>query len=292
MKNYYALVAGLKEYTLEADNKGFDARAIIDEIRDDVSGRDRKELELFYAYYDIENIINLRAGRSQFSELGNFTREELEEELASPSRMPRWMADIIVAYNAVEKDNTDADVDDDIDLTVALERNLFAAYYGRCAKSHSKFLRRWTEFDRNLRNISAAFTARRLGAPAADALVGDGDIVGSLARSSAADFGLKGEVGYIDQIMAAVGDNSNLIEKEQKVDAIRWETADDLSSLDYFNLNFLLGYLVKVNIVHRWATLDPERGKEMLKKLLDSMTGSEILGELNEGAGVVSSGRE
>ena len=30
--NYYCLVAGLREYTLEADAKGFDARAIVSEI--------------------------------------------------------------------------------------------------------------------------------------------------------------------------------------------------------------------------------------------------------------------
>ena len=30
--NYYALVAGLKEYTLDAENKGFDAKEILDEM--------------------------------------------------------------------------------------------------------------------------------------------------------------------------------------------------------------------------------------------------------------------
>ena len=29
---YYCLVAGLKEYSLDADTKGFDARAIVSEI--------------------------------------------------------------------------------------------------------------------------------------------------------------------------------------------------------------------------------------------------------------------
>ena len=31
-KNYYCLVAGLREYSLDADTKGFNARAIIEEI--------------------------------------------------------------------------------------------------------------------------------------------------------------------------------------------------------------------------------------------------------------------
>ncbi|MBQ2414717.1 MAG: DUF2764 family protein, partial [Rikenellaceae bacterium] len=73
-KNYYCLVASLREYTLEADKKGFDAREVIDEIRQELSKSDRRALELFYGYYDIENIIGLKAGRSRFNVLGNFSR--------------------------------------------------------------------------------------------------------------------------------------------------------------------------------------------------------------------------
>ena len=85
---YYCLVAGLKEYTLDADVKGFDAPALIAEIREGVSKRDRRAIDLLYTYYDIENIISLRAGREQFSGLGHFSRQELEEELRQPVRLP------------------------------------------------------------------------------------------------------------------------------------------------------------------------------------------------------------
>ena len=39
-KNYYCLVAGLREYTLDADTKGFNARDIIAEIEEELSGAD------------------------------------------------------------------------------------------------------------------------------------------------------------------------------------------------------------------------------------------------------------
>ena len=58
--NYYCLVAGLKEYTLDADTKGFDAREIIAEIEEELSGADLKAVHLLYGYYDCENIIALR----------------------------------------------------------------------------------------------------------------------------------------------------------------------------------------------------------------------------------------
>lgn len=80
-KDYYCLIAGLREYSLDAEKKGFDAPAIIAEIKEELSARDRRTVELFYTYYDIENIVSLRAGREHFSALGNLSREELQEEL-------------------------------------------------------------------------------------------------------------------------------------------------------------------------------------------------------------------
>ena len=265
-KDYYCLIAGLREYSLDAEKKGFDAPAII--------------VELFYTYYDIENIVSLRAGREHFSALGNLSREELQEELVSPSRLPLFLGRVITAFNAADKEGEGTDVSEEVDMEKSLERNLFAAYYAACARSSSKFMRRWAEFDRTLRNIAAAFAARRRGIPVAEVIVGTGDIESALARSSAADFGIKGEVAYVDRVMLAVADDSNLVEKENRMDAIRWEMADELTLTNYFDLDFILGYLVKVNIIHRWAALDPQRGREMLGRLVEGLTASGTLPDM------------
>lgn len=270
-KDYYCLVAGLREYSLESDTKGFDAPALIAEIKEELSGRDRKTAELLYTYYDIENIVALRAGRERLSALGNLSRGELEQELASPSRLPAPLGRVIAAFDAAGKEGGDADGGEGVDMEQSLERNLFAAYYDACARSSSRFMRRWSAFDRTLRNISAAFAARRRGIPVAEVIVGTGDIESALVRSSAADFGIKGDVAYVDQVMLAVSDEGDLLEKEHRIDAIRWDMADELTLTDYFDLDFILGYLVKVNIIHRWAALDAQRGREMLRRLVDGL---------------------
>ena len=73
--DYYCLVAGLREYALDADTKGFDARAIVDEVIDGVSARDARQVRLLYGYYDCENLAALRAGRTACNPLGLLTRE-------------------------------------------------------------------------------------------------------------------------------------------------------------------------------------------------------------------------
>ena len=79
---YYYLVAGLREWTLESDTKGFNVREIVDEILAELTKRDREAVNLLYAYYDCENIIAYRAKRERHNELGNLSREQVAQMFA------------------------------------------------------------------------------------------------------------------------------------------------------------------------------------------------------------------
>ena len=59
--SYYALVAGFREYALDAETKGFDVEAILAEVMEVLSSSDKKAVELLYAYYDCDNLISRRA---------------------------------------------------------------------------------------------------------------------------------------------------------------------------------------------------------------------------------------
>lgn len=270
--NYYSLVAGLREYALDADTKGFDAGAIVGEILDGVTAEDARQVRLLYGYYDCENIASLRAGRSAHNPLGNFTREELEEELKAPRRLPAAVARVLRAY--ADPEGEDAE---EVDTAQRFEAALFEAYYAACSRAGSRFLREWSEFDRNLRNVTAAVTARAAGRAIGEVTVGGGDVVEQLERSSAAGFGLRGELPYIDGVIAAVNDEANLVEKEHKVDLIRWGEAVELATFDYFDIDAILSYLCRVNIVARWTQLDAARGREMFARLVAELDGKELI---------------
>ena len=271
-KNYYCLVAGLREYTLDADTKGFDAKEIVGEILEELSSGDATLVSLLYGYYDCENLIALRAGRAAYNPLGNLSLEELESELKRPTLLPDSVACVIRAYNEPESEWAEG-----LDMTLSFEKALLTAYYAECAASKSRFLREWAEFDRTLRNVAAAAVARTLDRTIDSVTVGGGDVVEQLHRSSAADFGLRGELAYIDAVIAAVNDEQNIVEKEHKIDLVRWEYAGELASFDYFNINAVLSYLVKINIVARWSILDVKRGREMLERLMAELDGKELV---------------
>lgn len=271
-KNYYCLVAGLREYALDSDTKGFNAREIIAEILEEVSSGDAEAVRLLYGYYDCENIIALRAGRSAYNPLGNIPAEELEQEMTSPQSLPKAMAKVLKDYAATESEETEG-----VDLSLGFERALLTAYYEECARSKSRFVRQWSEFDRTLRNVAAAAVARSKDRRVDSVTVGKGDVVAQLQRSSAADFGLRGELTYVDAILAAVNDEQNMVEKEHKIDLIRWEHAGELASSEYFNINAILSYLVKINIVARWSQLDPKRGRAMLDRIMAELDSKELI---------------
>ncbi|MBO7315009.1 MAG: DUF2764 family protein [Alistipes sp.] len=274
-KEYYYLVAGLKEWTLESDAKGFDVAEIRDEILEAISDSDRQAVRELYAYYDCENIIAAHAGRDRYNPLGNLSKEEVEAVFSERcySQLPKAVAEVVKRYNEADDDERD----DEVALDDRFERAVFEAYYLGLEKSKCSFLKAWGEFDRNLRNIAAAVAAREANRSISDVVVGRGEVVEQLSRSSAADFGLRGELQYIDSVIAAVSDERNIVEKERKIDAIRWAEAEDIVVFDFFNINFILSYLVKVNIVARWNMLSPEVGRRMLERLMQELDSKELV---------------
>ena len=272
---YFYLVSSLREWAIDSDTKGFSVREILDEILDELTTQDRKAVELLYGYYDCENVIARMVGRNRYNQLGNLTVEQLDDLLNNRNYalLPKRVADVVKLY--VEAD--DEERDSDVVLEESVERAIFGAYYATLVESKSRFLKGWGEFDRTLRNISAAVAAREAGRQVKDVLVGGGDVVEQLARSSAADFGLRGELPYIDAVISAITDEPNIVEKERKIDAIRWAEAEEIAVFDYFDINYILSHLVKVNIVARWTLLSPEVGRQMLNRFIESLDAKELV---------------
>lgn len=271
-KNYYSLVSGLREYTLDSDRKGFDPLAIRAEVMEELSSSDARQVELLYTYYDCENLAARRAGRTAHNALGNLTADEIQEELQHPALLPEELQQVVRAF--ADPEGEDAE---EVNTTQRFEKALFGAYYALCLRKGSRFLKSWSAFDCNLRNVTAALTARELGRSVEEVTVGGGEIVEQLERSSASDFGLRGELSYIDTLIAALQDEQNIIEKEHKVDMIRWNESLELSVFDYFDLNAILAYLVRLNIVARWSLLDAERGRELFNRLMQELDGKALI---------------
>ena len=134
------------------------------------------------------------------------------------------------------------------------EDNLGADFYAKAAKSKNRFIREYFDFDGRLRNMKVQYLAKRLGKKGEDYMV----------EMPEADFE---EGKRIEEILA----DADFVEREHKMDELKWEKASDIARLDYFNMNAILAFLVKAKTVQRWAELDPVKGQEMFKKLVEEV---------------------
>ena len=141
---------------------------------------------------------------------------------------------------------------------------LYRNYYDYAlAQAIHPFLRAYLFFERDLKNILSAVRARRKGSRPSEYLVGEGDVVDLLSRSSAEDFGLSRDYPWIDQILGA----SNPQDMEQAVQQIRWKTIDELIEHDQFEFDVVLGYAIKLHILERNLALSEEHGLDIVRRL-------------------------
>ena len=137
------------------------------------------------------------------------------------------------------------------------ENSLDATFYAKAAESKNRFLREYFDFDGRLRNMKVNYLAKRLGKN------GDNFVV----ELPEADFD---EEKQIKEILADV----DFVDREQRMDELKWEKASDIARMDYFNMNAILAFLVKAKTVQRWAELDPIKGEEMFHKLVKEIRGT------------------
>ena len=137
------------------------------------------------------------------------------------------------------------------------ENSLSAEFYDKAAKSKNRFIREYFDFDGRLRNMKVNYLAKRLGKKGEDYVV----------ELPEADFE---EAKQIEEILA----DADFVEREQKMDELKWEKASDIARMDYFNMNAILAFLVKAKTVQRWAELDETKGDEMFRKLVKEVRGT------------------
>ena len=149
------------------------------------------------------------------------------------------------------------------------ENSLGAEFYAKAAESKNRFIREYFDFDGRLRNMKVNYLAKRLGKESDPYLV----------NLEEADFE---EEKQINEIL----NDADFVQREQKMDELKWEKASDIARMDYFNMNAILAFLVKAKTVQRWAELDANKGQEMFKKLVQEIRGTSANLDLSGGGNV------
>lgn len=268
MSKYYYLVAGLPELTLEDSKLSYTVADFKTEIYPGLSASDQKLIDLFYLKFDNANVLKLLEDKEAVIDTrGNYSAEELNEAIAtikeggevSSKEIPPYLSVFISDYF-----NTPAE------SAVLHEDHLAALYYEYAMKCGNKFIASWFEFNLTINNILIAFTARKYKWDVAQNIVGDTEVSEALRTSGARDFGLSGEVDYLEQLVK-ISEINELVEREKRLDTLRWNWMEEATFFNYFTVERIFVFLLQLEMIERWIALDKEKGSQLFRSIIDAL---------------------
>ena len=268
MTNYYCLVTGLPELSLEDGKLSYTVANFKTEIYPELSKSDKKLIDLFYLKFDNQNLLALLKDKEAVvdTSLGNFSAEELlgviasfKEETAPDKKFPSYFYEFAELYlNTPEEER------------FGLEDKLHGFYFHYAMKCGNKFVSEWFELNLNVNNILAAMAARKYKMDVTKVSVGTNMVAEALRNSNARDFGLANDLEYFEQL-TRINDTVDLVEREKKIDLLKWNWMDDNTFFNYFTIERIFVFLMKLEMIERWVSLDKEKGNEMFRKLIDQL---------------------
>lgn len=267
MSTYYCLVAGLPDISLDDGKLSYSVSDFKAELYPDLSAQDRKLIDLFYLKFDNTAILKLLKNKDAVIEdKGNFSAEELlqlveavREGDTPDKKYPSYLVNFVSQYLQLSQDELyRAD-----DLLAAL-------YYSYGMSSNNAFIASWFEFNLNLNNILAALAARKYKLEVSSVIVGTTSICEQLRTSNARDFGLNETLEYFEALQR-IADIEELVEREKKVDMLKWKWLEDESFFHYFTIERIFVFLMQLEMIERWISLDKEKGNELFRKMIQDL---------------------
>ena len=145
------------------------------------------------------------------------------------------------------------------------DENLNMEFYEKALTHQDRFIREYFRFDLNIRNAKVKYLNRALGRPAGkDVLTFPEDAPQAVLDAAGEEFE---EAADIETILNA----GDILSRERGIDDLTWEKVGNLTTFNYFDIDAILGFIAKLNIVARWYKLDEQTGREMFKKLVDEV---------------------
>ncbi|MBI4846800.1 MAG: DUF2764 family protein [Candidatus Omnitrophica bacterium] len=262
-KNYYYLISSLPFLQLDDYKEPYRVKEFIAELKEYLSDEHWRYVREILYLYDYARIVEILTGKDHlFGHFeGNLSFGQLQKLAESPEEeIDARISRLLDGYRLIEKEQGKLS-------RSQAEEYIFGNFYSRIMRHEAGFIREYFRFDFHLRNILSALNARKLKINDAGFLRIDEEdyIIDSLKRSTVPDFGLSGEIDYLAELIE-VFNKADLVYSEKFIDQLRWRKIDEINTFKYFEIDVLLGYLIKLILVERWIALDEKKGEEVFNR--------------------------
>lgn len=140
--------------------------------------------------------------------------------------------------------------------------------YEHGQKEGNRFVRAWFAYNQDLNNVLAATICRKHGFDVRRTIVGQNEVAQILRRNlSQKDFGLSGVMDNLQEVMTLV-EIDNLMEREKRMDAIRFMWLEDQTRFIDFSIENVLTYYLQNEMLNRWELLTIEKGEQIFRDIV------------------------
>ncbi len=277
-KEYHCLIAGLPDLLFDASKLNSSLQEFKLELRRDLSETDFELIESYFWRYDNINLISLlnKSGKEIFK-TGNLGKDDFEtifslvkdDSLKTFERfIPQYIGNFIQQFTDESADQSGK----------SWENHLTKLYYEYLFQIENQFIKDWYQFELDLNNMLTASYCKKFQIPVEPELIGNSEINEKLIKSNARDFGIGNEFPKIESILRAI-EESNMLEREKKIDLIKWDLLDERTFFHYFTIEKIFAYTLKLDIIERWIHLDKKTGEELFNKLLTDLESGQNFSE-------------
>ncbi|MDR2968975.1 MAG: DUF2764 domain-containing protein [Tannerellaceae bacterium] len=273
MSKYYYLIAGLPNISPDDSKMPFSVGEFREELNVMLTEKDRKLLDLFFLKYDNRNLLDLLQNQQKERDpRGRFSDSDFKEVLSAlredekiPQKaVPEYMIAFMQVYLAEE------DKDTEKDKSISWEDRLAGLYYDYAMKNSNSFIAGWYELNLNINNVLTAITARKYNLDKSLYIVGNNEIAQTLRTSNARDFGLGDSVDYLPGLQR-IAEETDLLSREKKLDRLKWFWLEDETFFKTFDVESVFAYMLKLEMIERWASLDMAAGEKTFRELIGEM---------------------
>ena len=265
LRNYYHyFIAGLTDIFLDDTEIHFPMHDFKFILKEHLHPEDFKLTELLFLPYDNEKLLKyLNEDYENHYELSKFSFNDYEVEFSDDKQgiLPSYMYKFVELYRDEERSEN---------ISKSWENILTEMYYEYVLKTKNKFLQQWFEYNQNLNNILIGHNCRKYNLEAENQLIGDNFVTNAILKSNAKDFGLDVDLPYVSEIIT-LAENDNLLAREKGLDQLKWDKVEEITLFDYFTIEVVLAYTIKLDMAYRWLELDEETGRKMFSKIIDDL---------------------
>ena len=260
-QNYYYLVAGLPDLILDQGKLQFGTQQLKEEFREGLSDSDYALFQHLLLVYDNATLLSLVQKEPDFEPKdGVYPASLLIAGLNEPGLLRPYMR------NLVESQQAEAPLYPNL----SPENELTTLYFKEMLALKNDFLRKWFTFELNLRNVTLVYAAKNSDIPYENQVIPANEAALVMRRSNSRDLGLASDWPWIERVMQIV-EIPGLLDREKAIDQLRWNFLDELNTFNYFSLEVLLAYYIKLGIIERWLKLDKVTGEELFMQLLGDL---------------------